>query len=268
MLTQMTVVVGAVVVLAAVAIAAVLVFGRRGRAQPSAPQPQQSRQALVQQAQSSLAQAADAERCRPYAALFDRLAPPLQKLLGLAALPPQSQPWATPAACKDLFDDAVAREIGYALSACKAQVRGGKLVLPLPTPAPQPALQDWSEDRLRTAIDDSRRTIEGCQVLVQQQNVCQALTPALQAAADLAQKSVYDVDAVRALAGQVQAALEQNGIYPLFFDDPRLQGETGLRARFARVSALQLVYPGLYLQQDGRWEQFGIHTGTCKEDNA
>lgn len=259
------------VLLLALAAAAVLA-ARRRPARPQTPPASDDRQALLAELTGCRREAAALRMNRAYAALFDRLAQPVQQLLGLGALASgaAAPDWATPDALHGVLADAVAGEIAYALRRSGAHLQNGMLTLPAPAqelddPPPGP---DWTAQDLRRAIRACRSDIAAARAWERQKQVCLALGGVLGQLPELAARPDYDAAAVCALAGQARAALEQGGLYPLFADDPRLAGSPVQRARFTRISDRLLEYPGLFLLEDGRPVQFGSHTGTCREGSV
>lgn len=242
-----------------------------GRSDVPAPVQQggTEREELMQRVIDVHRQALQANQLRIYGKLFQDLTLPLQRLLGLAALGSSPEPaWAVPEHLREVLQDDITAEVRGVLRRFGARQEAGMTVLPAQPPAETSEdflsrVKSASAGQLRQALEQDRAALKESRVWAVQKEIVEGLNWLLEELDRLSRAPRYDPEGVAQTARRVQKVLEQQGVYPMFLRDSRLDECPELREYFGRVSGEQLEYPGLFRRTDGRWERFGVHAGTC-----
>lgn len=236
------------------------------------PEPEKRREELVQKVIQTHRQMLEMSPLRLYAKLFQDLALPLQQLLGIAALGDPAPAWATPERLQDIVQENITGEVRGILRRGGAQQVNGRTVFPAQPRTELPEdyvsrVQQANMDQLRQSLRQDQAAIEDERPWVEQKRVVEGLDWLLEELEVLAAGERYDPQATARTAQRVQNSLERCGIYPMFCRDQRLAAQPELREDFGYISALQLEYPGLFIQSNGRWKTFSGLAGTAERSD-
>lgn len=254
--------------------AAVLRSRKKGHTAPAlkaAPAERSTRrEELVQAVLETHRQLLQMNQLRLYGKLFQDLALPLQRLLGIAALDSQAAPeWAAPEQLQEIVRDDITDEIRGVLRRGGTQQAGGRTVFPDQPAAEVPEdfirrARGADAGQLQQSLARDRAALDDAQVWAVQRRIVEGLDWLLEELSELSAGEQYDPAGVARTARRVQEVLEQQGVFPMFCQDGRLAEYPELRECFGRVSEKQLEYPGLFFQEDGQWKRFGTLSGTKK----
>lgn len=252
------------------AVCAVIVVCRNNRTsrrevvRPALPEADmaQKRRALKQ----ALEQTQVNTGCRPYALLFNRFALPLQILLGVAAESADSG-WLNAERARYILEEDVVGAMTAALRHQKATVKNGSIILPVDVDT-EAVYSDAYLEQLSAAELDRRLRIalkeqSASRIFLARKTLIEELGGVYTQLLALLQEPGYPSEQVRAAAARTAQLLERGGIYPLFRGSEALDGCPD--AFFEAVSDQQLVYPGLFIQEDsGTLRLMGTHYGTWR----
>ena len=211
--------------------------------------------------------AQDETRYQPYAKLFNQIALPLQLLLGVAAAPVSRHSWLNEECAQDILEEGIVYEMKSTLRRMRASVKDGKIIIDLEEAEPWSASESYinrlTVEELDKKINLVKIQRKANQVFLKRKALVEDLGVVYEELLDLASKQHYQANRVHRVAERAQAVLECNGIYPLFQGAHELEGNE--TAWFGEVSENQLVYPGLFVREQGILRQLGDHSGTRRE---
>jgi hypothetical protein len=195
-----------------------------------------------------------------YAKLFNRLAKPLQDLLGWASN------GVTGGLGAALQDNEIHRGIQAAFREYHVSIIGNRLEIPVNSQAGENSSQlpmdSLTENELSQGIRHFESIREKASIYAVSKRIITELTiPLLQ----LAQTPPADWEESErlALAAQITSVLKRNGIFPLFQGDPQLTSHPDLRCQFTEVHPESVLIPGFFVEQNGQLQLFGDIQGTC-----
>ncbi len=220
--------------------------------------PQELREKLLQ-TERKLWEAEEA--AAPYEKLFEGMALPLQKLLGLAHCPWQSM-------SKEKADyyiwDVVTNPLLDAVKRAKGKIEQGNLCLPKPEKPFEEEkvrqdIQQLSERQVQQYIRENELQISSREIAFQKTGAVRELGIVVKTLEDFARDRQATEDDLKKQAQNVQSILERHGIYPMFAKDGRLNPK--LRKRFSPANEYSIKYPGLFIKREGGWEVLGANIG-------
>ena len=199
-----------------------------------------------------------------FSRLFERLANPIQSLLGFAASGKDMTVFKTKAGVR------IQAQINEALRSNKATIEAGLLNIPLDVKPLDLRLLKDKDSLTEYKISEAIKYYED---ELKRSGVFQ-VTKAIVEAADsdlckLTQTPLSDFSAqdISDIAQRLQAALEKNNIHPMYKHDSRLSDRGDLRGLFVEIHDEAIAIPGLFVYENDQWYIFGNHQGYChKED--
>lgn len=207
--------------------------------------------------------AEEAEAYRIYGVLFERIALPLQMLFGIVRMIPASDP----EFLSDRFHENVAKELKSTMKQITAKDSKGEPSHTKETEKPfdekelRRNLQLWQEKEIQAAIQRYQIELEENKIRFSQKKIIEGMLPLLAELECTAKGGYFDGEQLIWIANRIKALLEEYEIYPLFFDDERLERRPDLIARFLLFPSSAIKYPGLFIINNGQLEVLGSHVG-------
>lgn len=197
----------------------------------------------------------------PYGRFFERTVMPIQTLLGLANVSPDTL-------SKDNMDyymwDVIAEQLILAIRNARGTIANGILTLPEPEEAfAQEEIRNrinrMEEQELERDIQENEARIRSARITVQKAQVIRGLGSIVEELQRINRDEPVKEADVRRLAGKAQLLLEKNEIYPMSARDDRLKPE--LKKRFVQPGQYSIKYPGLFIKWGDEWEVLGSYVG-------
>lgn len=215
------------------------------------------------------------ESYRIFTQIFQEIARPLQYLLGLSVIWEDNgkepiEPWADHQILCGVLKRNVISAWELAVQKYDVELRQGRFFVDLPKEC-KASEMIWKGTDTWTEVEISRM-IRQYQVEISEQEkrlLYKELVEELGAVWEILHTqetaSIYTKENVQKAASQAKQILEHYGIYPMFYQDTRIEENKSVRARFVRVGEERLRYPSLLVwnQDKQTYEQYGAFAGTC-----
>lgn len=231
--------------------------------------PQETGLTAQQRLRKALKEKAELEGFACYAKLFSKFAKPLQILLGLdtAAASGSEAGWLDQEMLLDTLQEDVAFEMRGSLRRAGGRIENGRILLPLPEMEAAAAFEARIDQMSVSELEDNLRKlrveIEELQVYKRRKKLVEDLSGVYEKLLKLAQKDDCPPKQLHALAEETDRILQENGVFAMYSEDPRLT--SALAGRFGTVSEQQLVYPGLFIYSQNGYRQMSSYSGTRRE---
>lgn len=218
------------------------------------------------------------ESYRVFVQMFQDIAKPLQYLLGLSAIwedhdKEPIEPWADYQILCGILKRNVVSAWDLAVQKYGAELREGKFLIDLPKEPKTSEIvwkgtDTWTEAEISRMIRQYQTEIAEQEKRLLYKGLVEELGAVWEMLHTWEETSIYTKENVQDAASQAKQILEQYGIYPMFYQDTRIEENRSVRARFVRVGEERLRYPSLLVwdQDKQRYEQYGAFAGTCGKD--
>lgn len=248
---------------------------------PQKPDCQQpGRQQLLEELYRCHRQAQAVRNCEASSKLLKEISPPLQYMFGLVRVCEKDRESGAKAqslkeiyvvpntlTAQDLLKESVIEKIVSAMVYRGARMEGNQIILQENHSETEENIQgavsdDWSDRDIEMFIQQYKGEIEDGQVWVQQKKFIETFSTLWSRLKKFENQDVIPVEKFLNIAREIRQALENCGIYPIFYDDPIIQNRPELKARFVHVGKARLVYPALAAETNGGFKIYGTFTGT------
>ena len=198
-------------------------------------------------------------RNMPYVKLFERLAKPIQILIGMSR---GAGSWGNEIV-KSYYEDYIRSEMSHTLRTAKANLEGGKLSIPeaMVDEDDETLISEaasWTMEEIQSREKRHRSEAQSGGNCLIMRNICIEMGEIL---TEITRTQDIDKQLMQKIAARTDEILKGNGVFPLFADDPGLASQPELIGRFVPISG-DLKLPGLFVEERGKLNVLGHFGGT------
>lgn len=202
------------------------------------------------------------KNCRQYEKFFDENIFCFQNLIGIARE-------------KDLLSkeqqnyyvwDVIRDPLLNSVKKMRGEIKDGKLLLPgedeeFDRNGMKEYIKEENLMEIARYIREDKITEDQAAIAFQKRGVVQKLGDIITGLEEMSEETADIWEMINRLEQKAEMVLEENGIYPMFADDDRLEEYPELRRRFSPLNRYSIRYPGIYIRRADGWEVLGSHIG-------